>query len=54
MNPVDDFDNQLALLLPRVKADEAARQEYLDILASMGPDDPRTAKYRRQLSSHLY
>jgi putative thioredoxin len=54
MNPVDDFDNQLALLLPRVKADEAARQEYLDILESMGPDDPRTAKYRRQLSSHLY
>jgi putative thioredoxin len=54
MNPVDDFDDQLAHLLPRVKTDETARQEYLDILESMGPGDPRTAKYRRQLSSHLY
>lgn len=54
MNPVDNFDDELNALLPRVKADEAARQEFLDILETMGPSDPRTAKYRRLLSSHLY
>ena len=37
-----------------VKTDETARQEFLDILETMGPSDPRTAKYRRLLSSHLY
>ena len=54
MNPVDNFDDELNSLLPRVKADETARQEFLDILETMGPSDPRTAKYRRLLSSHLY
>ena len=54
LNPVDDFDATLEALLPRVKADEDARREYLDILETMGPADPRTAKYRRMLSSHLY
>jgi putative thioredoxin len=54
MNPVDDFDAQLNALLLRVKADEDARREFLDILETMGSADPRTAKYRRLLSSHLY
>ena len=54
MNPVDNFDDELNVLLPRVKTDEAARQEFLDILETMGPSDPRTAKYRKLLSSHLY
>ena len=50
----DDYDVKLAALLDRVKADEAARQEYVDILELMGPDDPRTAGYRRQLTSRLF
>ena len=54
MNPVDNLDEELNSLLPRVKTDETARQEFLDILETMGPSDPRTAKYRRLLSSHLY
>ncbi|MFM8553355.1 MAG: thioredoxin [Acidimicrobiales bacterium] len=54
LNPVDDFDATLEALMPRVKADEDARREFLDILETMGPADPRTAKYRRLLSSHLY
>lgn len=53
-NPVDDFDEQLAALLDYVKADDNARQTYLDILETMGPDDPRTAKYRKLLTSRLY
>jgi putative thioredoxin len=52
--PDDDYDAKLVALLDRVKADEAARQEYVDILELMGPDDPRTAGYRKQLTSRLF
>lgn len=54
LNPVDDFDAQLVALLAVVKTDEVARQQYVDILETMGPDDPRTAKYRRQLTATLF
>ena len=54
LNPVDNFDEELTRLLAVVKTDDAARQEYLDILETMGPSDPRTAKYRRMLATHLY
>jgi putative thioredoxin len=52
--PTDDFDKKLAALLDRVKGDEEARQEYLDILELMGPEDPRTAAYRKQLTTRLF
>jgi putative thioredoxin len=52
--PADDFDAKLAALLGRVKADEEARQEFLDILELMGPADPRTAAYRKQLTTRLF
>jgi len=54
LNPVDNFDDELVALLDRVKADETARQEFLDILESMGPDDPRTTKYRKMLTARLF
>jgi putative thioredoxin len=54
LNPVDNYDDELVSLLERVKTDEAARQEFLDILETMGPDDPRTAKYRKQLTARLF
>jgi thioredoxin-like negative regulator of GroEL len=41
-------------LLLRVKDDEVARREYLDILETMGPSDPRTAKYRKSLTTKLF
>ncbi len=50
----DDYDATLAGLLARVKADDDARQEFVDILELMGPDDPRTAEYRRKLTAHLF
>lgn len=53
-DPVDDFDAQLTQLLDHVKVDEAARQKFLDILETMGPDDPRTARYRKQLTARLF
>jgi putative thioredoxin len=50
----DDYDTKLTALLDRVRDDEEARQEYVDLLEVMGPDDPRTASYRRQLTSRLF
>ncbi|MCX6521755.1 MAG: thioredoxin [Actinobacteria bacterium] len=52
--PADDFDHQLTVLLDQVKGDDEARQQYVDILELMGPDDPRTAQYRKLLTSRLY
>ena len=52
--PQDDYDDQLAALLDQVKTDDDARQKYVDLLELMGPTDPRTAEYRRQLTSRLY
>ena len=45
---------QLAELLDRVKDDDDARQQFVDILELMGPDDPRTADYRRRLTARLF
>lgn len=52
--PDDDHDATLTGLLDRVKTDDDARQQYVDILELMGPHDPRTAKYRKLLTSRLF
>ncbi|HEX3947513.1 MAG TPA: thioredoxin [Acidimicrobiales bacterium] len=49
-----DVASLLDGLLERVRDDEAARQEYLDVLETLGPEDPRTAGYRRALASRLF
>lgn len=54
MRAPDDFDQQLETLLDVVKADDIARQQFLDILEVMGPDDPRTAQWRKKLTARLY
>jgi len=41
-------------LLDRVRADPSARQEFLDLLETLGPDDPRTADYRKALAARLF
>ena len=50
----DDVESKLDALLERVKDDEAARQEFLDLLEVLGPQDPRTMKYRRAMTSRLF
>lgn len=50
----DDVTATLDELLPRVKADEEARQQYVDLLDVMGADDPRTAEYRKRLTAQLF
>jgi putative thioredoxin len=52
--PADGVDGLLDALLPRVKEDEAARQEFIDLLETLGPDDQRTARYRKALSAQLF
>lgn len=49
-----DVEQKLDGLLPRVKSDEDAKQEFLDTLELMGPADPRTAEYRKKLSAALF
>jgi putative thioredoxin len=41
-------------LLDRVREDEAARQEFVDLLETMGAGDPRTNEYRRALAARLF
>ena len=50
----DDVTGRLDTLLERVKDDEDARQEYVDLLEMLGAGDPRTPQYRRALASRLY
>ena len=50
----DDVDGKLDGLLERVRDDEEARQEFLDLLEILGPDDPRTASYRKALTARLF
>jgi putative thioredoxin len=52
--PDDDYDDRLGSLLDRVKDDDDARQEFIDILELMGPADPRTAPWRKQLTARLF
>jgi putative thioredoxin len=54
VEPTDDYDAKLEDLLERVRSDDEARQEFVDILELMGPDDPRTAGYRRRLTAQLF
>jgi putative thioredoxin len=52
--PDDDHDATLTALLDRVKDDDEARQQFVDILELMGPTDPRTAAYRKKLTARLF
>lgn len=49
-----DLEARLNHLLDRVKEDEAARREFLDLLEVLGAGDPRTPRFRRALTSKLY
>ena len=49
-----DIEAELAGLLATVKADEEARQRFVDLLEVLGPDDPRTSAWRKRLSTALF
>ena len=52
--PDDDTAAELDGLLERVKDDDEARQRFLDLLEVLGAEDPRTAQYRKALTTRLF
>ena len=50
----DEVTDELDTLLATVKDDEVACQRFRDLLEVLGPDDPRTADYRKKLSARLF
>ena len=54
VEPVEDVETTLGELLLAVKDDDEARQRFVDLLEVLGPDDPRTAGWRRRLTSTLF
>jgi len=48
------IEDRLDALLEVVRDDESARQEFVDLLETLGPEDPRTNSYRRALTSRLF
>ena len=54
IEPVEDIEASLADLLGTVKEDDASRRRFVDLLELLGPDDPRTADWRRRLTSALF
>ncbi len=50
----DEIAGKLDGLLERVRDDDAARQEFVDLLEALGPSDPRTNEYRRALAARLF
>ena len=49
-----EVDARLNALLERVRDDDAARQEFVDLLETLGAEDPRTNSFRRALATRLY
>jgi putative thioredoxin len=50
----DDIATRLDGLLDQVKGDDGARQQFVDLLEILGPEDPRTATYRKRLTARLF
>jgi putative thioredoxin len=50
----EEITAKLEALLDQVRADDEARQTYVDLLEVLGPDDPRTADYRKRLTRQLF
>ena len=50
----DDTTVELDSLLELVKDDEDARRRFVDLLEVLGPEDPRTAVYRKALTARLF
>jgi putative thioredoxin len=49
-----EIEAKLDALLERVRNDDEARQEYVDLLEAMGAENPRTNEYRRALAARLF
>ncbi|MGC8481648.1 MAG: thioredoxin [Acidimicrobiales bacterium] len=54
VNNLDSVEAELISLLDRVKADDEARQRFVDLLTVFQEGDPRVVQYRRKLTSRLF
>jgi len=52
--PSAEVETKLAELLTRVKTDDDARQEFIDLLEVMGAENPATPGWRKKLTSALF
>jgi putative thioredoxin len=50
----DEIAGKLNALLDKVRDDDAARQEFVDLLEALGPADARTNEFRRALATRLF
>ena len=50
----EEVEARLNELLEIVKGDDDARQQFIDLLELLGPDDPRTTVFRRKLTTRLF
>lgn len=50
----DGLEERFAALLEHVRADDAARQEYVDLLETMDDEDPRKIQFRKRLSTQIF
>ena len=50
----DSLEKDLSELLPRTKQEDAAREQFLDLLEQLGSDSPRATEWRRKLSRELF
>lgn len=48
------IEERLGELLAVVKGDDDARQEFIDLLELLGPEDPRTGMWRKKLTTTLF
>ena len=51
---LEEIEAKLDGLLDKVRDDDEARQEFVDLLEAMGADNPRTNEYRRALAARLF
>jgi putative thioredoxin len=49
-----EIETRLTALLPKVKADEEARQRFVDLLEVLGANHPNTGLWRKKLSTQLF
>lgn len=53
-NEGSEVESRLAELLPSVKNDEEARQEFVDLLEVLGAEHPATGLWRKKLTNQLF
>ncbi len=54
LRSAEQIEERLGALLEIVKSDDSARQEFVDLLELLGPEDPQTALWRKRLTTTLF